>query len=153
MQKSCVINCANQNNFPLRTLYYLPRQYRVQSPNPQHFRPMCGNARQSWILDSQPWIPDSRYQIPLSVKSGFWIPIVSGIPDYLHLCCIPGSKVQDSGFYKQKFPGFRNSSHGYDVAMYTVVKEGQTFTIQKCDFNIEMFYFIVNRNRNACFKK
>lgn len=42
---------------------------------------------------------------------------------------------------------------GYDVAMYTVVKEGQTLTIQKCDFNIEMFYFIVNRNRNACFKK
>ena len=99
------------------------------------------------------------------MKSGFWIPIVSGIPD--SLCCIPGFKVQDSGFYKQKFPGFRNSSHvigdeemegvreggGYDVAMNAVVKEGQTFTIQKYDFNIEMFYFIVNRNRNACFKK
>ena len=29
---------------------------------------------------------------------GFRIPIVSGIPD---------SKTQDSGFHKQKFPGFR----------------------------------------------
>ena len=78
---------------------------------------------------------------------------------------VPKSRIQDST--SKKFPGFRNSSHvigdeemagvreggGYDVAMNAVVKEGQTLTIQKCDFNIEMFYFIVNRNRNACFKK
>ena len=38
------------------------------------------------------WIPDS-----LSVDLGFRILIVSGIPD---------SKAQDSGFQKQKFPGF-----------------------------------------------
>ena len=41
---------------------------------------------------------------------------------------------------------------GYDVAMYTVVnKEGKL--LQKCDFDIEMFYCIINRNRNVCFKK
>ena len=31
-----------------------------------------------------------------SVELGFWIPIVSGIPDSLG--CIPDSKAQDSGF-------------------------------------------------------
>ena len=30
------------------------------------------NPRQSWILDSTPWIPDSRYFIPVFV-SGTWI--------------------------------------------------------------------------------
>lgn len=33
--------------------------------------PMSGDARQSGILDFTPWIPDSRYKIP----------IVCGIPD------------------------------------------------------------------------
>ena len=41
--------------------------------------PMQGNPRQSLILDSISWIPDSKY----------WIPIVSGIPE---------SKFQDSRF-------------------------------------------------------
>jgi len=45
------------------------------------------------------WIPDS-----LSIDLGFRILIVSGIPD--SLSCIPDSKAQDSGFQKQKFPGF-----------------------------------------------
>ena len=40
------------------------------------FRPMKGNPRKSWILDSTPWIPDS-----LSVELGFRIPICSGFPD------------------------------------------------------------------------
>ena len=51
------------------------------------------------------WIPDTGFQY-LSVELGFWIPIVSGIPETLS--CIPDSKTQDSGFHKQKFPGFRN---------------------------------------------
>ena len=41
-----------------------------------------------------------------SVDLGFRIPIVSGILDYYS--CILDSKTQDSGFYRQKFPGFRN---------------------------------------------
>ena len=48
--------------------------------------PICkGNPRQSWILDSTLWIPDSRYRIPdfLSLEVGFRIPIVSGILDSL----------------------------------------------------------------------
>ena len=41
------------------------------------------NARQSWIVDSTLWILDSRNWIlnSLSVKFGFRIPIISGIPD------------------------------------------------------------------------
>ena len=51
------------------------------------------------------WIPRRGFRILgtgfqyLSVELGFWIPIVSGIPD---------SKAQDSGFHKLKFPGYRN---------------------------------------------
>ena len=53
-----------------------------------------GNPRQSWILDSTPWTPDSRNWIPhsFSVELGFRIPIVSGIPD---------SKAQDSRFHNK----------------------------------------------------
>ena len=54
------------------------------------------------------WIPDSRYSIldSFSVGLGFRISIAEGIPD--SLSCIPDSKVQDSRFQWQKFPGFRN---------------------------------------------
>lgn len=43
------------------------------------------SPRQSWILDSTPWIPDSRYGCTrfqsLSVfVFGFWIPIVRWVP-------------------------------------------------------------------------
>ena len=73
-------------------------------------RPLRGNPRQSWILDSLMWIPHS-----FSVEIGFRITIISGIPD---------SKVLDSGFHrqkfkkslesvfqKQKFPGIRSPLH------------------------------------------
>ena len=35
-------------------------------------RPILGNPRQSWILDSTPWIPDYRYWIPVFVNET-WI--------------------------------------------------------------------------------
>ena len=66
-----------------------------------------------------PWIPVSWYwnSDSLSVEPGFRTLIVSGIPD--SLSCIPDSKAKDSdsksknfpdsGFDKQKFPGFRIS--------------------------------------------
>ena len=70
---------------------------------------MKGNSIQSWILDSTPRITNSRFRIPwsLSVKLGFWIPIVSGIPD--SLSCIPDAKDQISDSTSKNFPGFRNS--------------------------------------------
>ena len=81
------------------------------------FRHMQGSPRQSRILDSTPWIPDTSHWIladSLSVELGFRILVLSAIPDSSN--CIPDSKAQDSGFYKkrfrdsafhkQKFPGF-----------------------------------------------
>ena len=41
---------------------------------------------------------------------GCWIPIVSGILDFLS--CILHSKTQDSGFRMQNLPGFRTPLHG-----------------------------------------
>ena len=68
---------------------------------------MLGNPKQSWSLDSKPWIPDSRHLIPVFSRGTLdWIPILSRIPD--SLSCIPDSKAQDSGFHKQKFHGFHN---------------------------------------------
>ena len=53
----------------------------------------------STVLDSG--FHDCRIRIPgngfqyLSVELGFWIPVVSGIPE--SLSCIPDFKIQDSG--------------------------------------------------------
>ena len=43
------------------------------------------SARQYWILDSALWDLDSSYWMldSLSVRLGFWIPIISGILDSL----------------------------------------------------------------------
>ena len=58
------------------------------------------------------WIPRRGFRIPgtgfksLSVAVGFWISIVSGIPD--SLSCISDSKApENSGFRKHNFLGFR----------------------------------------------
>ena len=40
----------------------------------------------------------------LSMELGFWIPIISGIPD--SLSCIPDSKAHDSGFHKLNLSTF-----------------------------------------------
>ena len=71
----------------------------------------------SWILDSNPRIPDSSYCIPVFV-SGTWILDSNRLWDPDSLSCIPDSKAQDSnstgkmfpdfGVHKQKFPGFWN---------------------------------------------
>ena len=71
------------------------------------------------VLDSGFHVVDSRFQIPgtgfqsLSVELGFWIPIVSGIPD--SMSCIPDSKTRDSGFHKQNFSGFRVPLNGVNL--------------------------------------
>ena len=59
--------------------------------------------RQSGILDSGFQLLDSR---SFSVKLGFRIANVSGIPDSYG--CISVSQGGEPGFQKQKFPGFRN---------------------------------------------
>ena len=55
--------------------------------------------------DSTPWISDSRQLIRVFF-GGFWIPILSRIPDSLSF--ILDSKALDSGFQKEKFHGLRN---------------------------------------------
>ena len=53
----------------------------------------------SWIPRHGSRIPGTGFQ-SLSVELGYWIPIVSGIPEFLD------SKAQDFEFHKQKFHGF-----------------------------------------------
>ena len=71
------------------------------------------NQGHSWILDSTSW--DYGFQLldsgSLSVEVGFWIPIVSGVPD--SLTCIQDSIVQDSRFHKQTFHRFWNTEFPY----------------------------------------
>ena len=68
-----------------------------------------------WILDSTPWIPDSRYSIPFFF-SVTWIPgsIVSGIPD---------SKAQDTGLHNQNFHRLRIPRQGALANEYGDVNE------------------------------
>ena len=49
--------------------------------------------------------PGAGFQ-SLSWELGFWITILSEIPDSLR--CIPDSKARDSGFQEQTFPRFGN---------------------------------------------
>lgn len=82
---------------------------------------MSGNPIQSWILDSTLSIPNSGYWIPdsLSAELVFWIPVVSGILDFLSWITdfkardsrlrIPVANIScDFGFCKQRSPGLRN---------------------------------------------
>ena len=61
---------------------------------------MLGKQWQSWIMDSVPWIPDSKYWILVFISGTN----ISGIPDSLSF--ILDSKAQESGFHKHKFHGF-----------------------------------------------
>ena len=61
---------------------------------------------------------NTGFRIFLSVVLGFWIPVVTEIPD--SFSCIPDSKAKDSGFHKHNFPGIRNSLHGVIQAAVNV---------------------------------
>ena len=63
------------------------------------------NSLGSWIPRHGSRIPGTGFQ-SLSVELGNWIPIVSGIPEFLD------SKAQDSEFHKQKFHRFLIPLHG-----------------------------------------
>ena len=95
-------------------VFRIPKPKIPGSTN-KHFRdfgfhkqkfPGFQNPRQSWILDSSPYILDSRYWIlySLSVELGFRMSIVDGIRD----SGFHKSNFPDSRFHKQKFPGFPN---------------------------------------------
>ena len=58
------------------------------------------------VLNPGLYAGNSGFQVLDSVELGFWIQIVSGIPD--SLSCIPDSIVQDCRFHKQKVSGIRN---------------------------------------------
>ena len=103
------------------------QKFTLQIPFPrlEHFNTDVGNTLHLFALCKGIqdrlgfWIPRCGFQIPgtgvqsLSVELGFWIPIVSGIPD--SVSCIPDSKTRDSGFHKQNFPGFRVPLHGVNL--------------------------------------
>jgi len=67
---------------------------------------MYGNIQDSLGF----WIPRRGFQIlgtefqSLSVELGIWITIDNAV--LYNSSCIPDSKVQDSRFHRQKFPGF-----------------------------------------------
>ena len=85
---------------------YKNKRLSQNAVNIWRYAPCKGIDSHRWILDSTPWIPDNSCEFQcLSVELGFWIPIVSLIPE--SMSCLPDSKAKDSGFRK-KFPGFRN---------------------------------------------
>ena len=68
-------------------------------------------------MDTEFQAEDFGFQ-SLSVELGFWIPIVSEIPD--SMSCILDSEAQDSGFHKQIFPdsGIENPLHWAKLFCY-----------------------------------
>ena len=102
-------------------------------------RPLRGNPRQSWILDSSMWIPHS-----FSVEIGFRITIISGIPD---------SKVLDSGLYRQKlkngnsignacFAGWcRTSAHPWQEPNKS--NSFVTESLSRFTWNLQIAFFIL----------
>ena len=84
------------------------RQRNVQK-SMMHVQSCCPPPPCKGIQDSlRFWIQRSGLRIlrSFSVKLGFRIPIVCGIPDSYSY--FSDSKAQDSGFYEEKFPRFRN---------------------------------------------
>ena len=75
------------------------------------------NLRQTWILYSKPWIPDSRCWIWDSLSAGTWIPHTNRQWILESLSCSPDSKFRIPDFTSKNFPqakslGFRISFHG-----------------------------------------
>ena len=69
--------------------------------------PPCKEVQDGFGL----WIPRRGFRIPgtgfqsLSLELGFWILIVSRIPNSLN--CVPDFRTQDFGFQKYNFPWFQ----------------------------------------------
>jgi len=76
---------------------------------------MLGKRRQSWILNSTPWIADFGNQVvqvrilfQCNLESGLQLIVGFRIPCAVFR--IP--EAMDSGFHKQNFPGFWIPFHG-----------------------------------------
>ena len=81
------------------------------------------------------WISGTGFQSFL-VEHGFWIPILSGIPD--SLSCIPDSKTQDSGFHKENIyqipeSGFPYMGWQFKIEKSIVFLRSQPYTADKSD--------------------
>ena len=115
--------------------------------------PTQGNPRQTRMLVSTLSNPDPRYWISDFFSNlGLRIPIVSGIPD---------SKVHDSEFQKQKFPGYRIPQEkvpGFwnrDYLKWAAIKqinskrEVQHFLSTNCDRHFKIFsqYFMEKKTQ------
>ena len=80
--------------------------------NNQSNRSIEGNPTQSWIVDSTPWIPESRFFV------------ITWIPDTLS--SIPDSKAQDYRFHKQKWKGT-----DYKLRLFEVLTFHHFFLLQE----------------------
>ena len=88
--------------FPTREERLGTRQLQpVIHPNIREFKAVLDSE----FLAVDSGFPGAGFQ-SLSWELGFWITILSEIPDSLR--CIPDSKARDSGFQEQTFPRFGN---------------------------------------------
>ena len=105
------------NSFLMKKLSFVPINYHRCQPREcmktlyifnSARSSRLGNPRQSWILDSTPWIPDFNYWIPvlfqLNLDCGFQLFVGFRIPTAVFW--VPKSRILH-GFHKQKFSRFR----------------------------------------------
>ena len=106
----CSIPAGSDTGIPAEWIWNLRRSQLLSK---HRFKYKCSTkvsphkSESKTVLDFEFYIADSRFLQIRSVEPGFWIPIVTGIPDTLS--CISDSKAQDFGSHKQKFPRLRNS--------------------------------------------
>ena len=125
---------------------------------------MSGNPIQSWILDSTLSIADSGYWIPdsLSAELVFWIPVVSGILDFLSWITdlktedsglrIPQANIScDFGFHKQRSPGLRNPDYltWGDIKIWLVFSFAFSFCPREIDDPSEKVAYLVEDSRKS----
>ena len=125
---------------------------------------MSGNPIQSWILDSTLSIPNSGYWIPdsLSAEIVFWIPVVSGILDFLSWITdlkaedsglrIPQANIScDFGFHKQRSPRLRNPDYltWGDIKIWLVFSFAFSFCPREIDDPSEKVAYLVEDSRKS----
>ena len=125
---------------------------------------MSGKPIQSGILDSTLSIADSGYWIPdsWSAELVFWIPVVSGILDFLSWITdlkaedsglrIPQANIScDFGFHKQRSPGLRNPDYltWGDIKIRLVFSFAFSFCPREIDDPSEKVAYLVEDSRKS----